>query len=296
MALLSPRRNSRSCRTPSVRSPRAWSLDPVVGQGPAPSGRPSAATHPGHMALGALLGQEIQPGGLFGEPTRPTRSARGRRRRDRRGSCFWGQQQELVGHRSGRRSCPSPLVSRPKCRNTASRPRLDGRTGRVGSRGLSLADDMGLGKTVQGFALHQLRQGRTLEKKTLAGGQLRTEVSKFVPGAVVRRYHGTARSLENLARRQRTGDHHLPKSPNRGRRVGRGRFGASASWTRPSTPRTQGPAHPLVLHKVPVGRGIALSGTPVENRLTELWSIIDWSVPGLLGTLETFRASGRGAH
>jgi SNF2 family DNA or RNA helicase len=34
---------------------------------------------------------------------------------------------------------------------------------------------------------------------------------------------------------------------------------------------------------------IALTGTPVENNLSELWSIIDWSVPGLLGPLETFR-------
>ena len=28
---------------------------------------------------------------------------------------------------------------------------------------------------------------------------------------------------------------------------------------------------------------IALTGTPVENRLTELWSILDWTTPGLLG-------------
>ena len=34
---------------------------------------------------------------------------------------------------------------------------------------------------------------------------------------------------------------------------------------------------------------IALTGTPVENRLTELWSILDWTTPGLLGPLERFR-------
>ncbi len=32
-----------------------------------------------------------------------------------------------------------------------------------------------------------------------------------------------------------------------------------------------------------------MTGTPVENRLSELWSILDWAVPGLLGPLETFR-------
>jgi SNF2 family DNA or RNA helicase len=34
---------------------------------------------------------------------------------------------------------------------------------------------------------------------------------------------------------------------------------------------------------------VALTGTPVENRLTELWSILDWTTPGLLGPLERFR-------
>src|SRR5262249_34233810 len=33
----------------------------------------------------------------------------------------------------------------------------------------------------------------------------------------------------------------------------------------------------------------ALTGTPVENRLAELWSILEFANPGLLGSLETFR-------
>ena len=33
----------------------------------------------------------------------------------------------------------------------------------------------------------------------------------------------------------------------------------------------------------------ALTGTPVENRLAELWSIFEFANPGLLGPLETFR-------
>jgi SNF2 family DNA or RNA helicase len=36
---------------------------------------------------------------------------------------------------------------------------------------------------------------------------------------------------------------------------------------------------------------VALTGTPVENRLSELWAILDWSTPGLLGPLERFRRS-----
>ena len=39
----------------------------------------------------------------------------------------------------------------------------------------------------------------------------------------------------------------------------------------------------------PGGARFALTGTPVENRLTELWSLLDWTTPGLLGALEAFR-------
>ena len=34
---------------------------------------------------------------------------------------------------------------------------------------------------------------------------------------------------------------------------------------------------------------IAMTGTPVENRLTELWSLLDWTTPGLLGSVDAFR-------
>lgn len=34
---------------------------------------------------------------------------------------------------------------------------------------------------------------------------------------------------------------------------------------------------------------VALSGTPVENRLGELWALLDWANPGMLGSRESFR-------
>ena len=37
------------------------------------------------------------------------------------------------------------------------------------------------------------------------------------------------------------------------------------------------------------GHRFALTGTPVENRLAELWSIFEFANPGLLGPLEAFR-------
>ena len=43
------------------------------------------------------------------------------------------------------------------------------------------------------------------------------------------------------------------------------------------------------VRKLTAGQRIALTGTPVENRLSELWAILDWVNPGMLGSRERFR-------
>ncbi len=43
------------------------------------------------------------------------------------------------------------------------------------------------------------------------------------------------------------------------------------------------------LRAIPATARVALTGTPVENRLTDLWAILDWTTPGLLGPLDRFR-------
>ena len=43
------------------------------------------------------------------------------------------------------------------------------------------------------------------------------------------------------------------------------------------------------LRAIPARARVALTGTPVENNLSELWAILDWTTPGLLGRLGTFR-------
>ncbi|MEE3126844.1 MAG: DEAD/DEAH box helicase [Actinomycetota bacterium] len=43
------------------------------------------------------------------------------------------------------------------------------------------------------------------------------------------------------------------------------------------------------LRSIGSGARVALTGTPVENDLTELWSILDWAIPGLLGSRQAFR-------
>jgi SNF2 family DNA or RNA helicase len=48
------------------------------------------------------------------------------------------------------------------------------------------------------------------------------------------------------------------------------------------------------LRTIPAPARVALTGTPVENNLSELWAILDWTTPGLLGTLPAFRARWAG--
>jgi SNF2 family DNA or RNA helicase len=44
------------------------------------------------------------------------------------------------------------------------------------------------------------------------------------------------------------------------------------------------------LRTIPAPARVALTGTPVENNLSELWALLDWTTPGLLGPLKSFRA------
>ncbi|WP_197361905.1 BTAD domain-containing putative transcriptional regulator, partial [Streptomyces clavuligerus] len=44
------------------------------------------------------------------------------------------------------------------------------------------------------------------------------------------------------------------------------------------------------LREIPARARLAVTGTPVENNLTDLWAILDWTNPGLFGTRTAFRA------
>ncbi|TNM42034.1 DEAD/DEAH box helicase [Nocardioides albidus] len=166
--------------------------------------------------------------------------------------------------------------------------------------GACLADDMGLGKTITLIALHlhRLEQGLSQGGPTLVVcpasllGNWEAEVERFAPGVPVRRFHGGARSLEGLDRLdQREGGFVLTTYGTLRRDAD---ILAGVGWdlvvadeaqhvknSRTSTARA--------LRRVPSRARVALTGTPVENDLTELWSILDWCVPGLLGSRQAFR-------
>ncbi|NIK59465.1 superfamily II DNA or RNA helicase [Kribbella shirazensis] len=167
---------------------------------------------------------------------------------------------------------------------------------RMTSLGLGgcLADDMGLGKTITLISLHLHRQqsedtaGPTLVvcPASLLGNWER-EVQRFAPGTPVRRFHGTSRSLDEAQ------DGFVLTTYGTLRRDAV-RL-ADHPWALVVADEAQHVKNPSsgtakALRTVPSKARVALTGTPVENNLSELWAILDWTTPGLLGRLGTFRS------
>ena len=156
-----------------------------------------------------------------------------------------------------------------------------------------LADDMGLGKTIQVIALHLhgLAGGRTAPMLVVCPASLlgnwERELGRFAPTVPVRRFYGAERHLDDLGAGEVVlatygivrRDHDVL---------------AEVGWGLVVADEAQHAKNPLArtaraLRAIPASARVALTGTPVENRLAELWSILDWTTPGLLGPLETFR-------
>ncbi|MCI3934738.1 DEAD/DEAH box helicase [Streptomyces sp. AN091965] len=167
---------------------------------------------------------------------------------------------------------------------------------RMTSLGLGgcLADDMGLGKTITLISLHLHRQsdetttGPTLVVcPTSLMGNWQREIQKFAPGAAVRRFHGAQRGLEDLAE----GEFVLTTYGTM--RLDAERLNA-VDWGLVVADEAQHVKNPYSatakqLRAIGARARVALTGTPVENNLSELWAILDWTTPGLLGKLSTFR-------
>ncbi|GGW63737.1 DEAD/DEAH box helicase [Streptomyces caelestis] len=160
--------------------------------------------------------------------------------------------------------------------------------------GCCLADDMGLGKTVTLIALHLHRQtdtrsaGPTLVVcPTSLMGNWQREIERFAPGTPVRRFHGARRGLDGLA------DGEFVLTTYGTMRLDAPRL-AEVPWGMLVTDEAQHVKNPhsstaRELRSIGARARVALTGTPVENNLSELWAILDWTTPGLLGRLGTFR-------
>ncbi|MEV6400154.1 DEAD/DEAH box helicase, partial [Streptomyces sp. NPDC051907] len=153
-----------------------------------------------------------------------------------------------------------------------------------------LADDMGLGKTVTVIALHLHRAhpAPTLVvcPASLLGNWQR-EITRFAPGVPVRRFHGADRTLPEL-------DGGFVLTTYGTMRTSAEKL-AAHTWGMVVADEAQHVKNPFsatakALRTIPSPARVALTGTPVENNLSELWALLDWTTPGLLGPLKAFRA------
>lgn len=162
--------------------------------------------------------------------------------------------------------------------------------------GSLIADDMGLGKTLQVIALlarlkesgyFAANKALVVVPATLLANWER-EVQKFAPGLVMRRYHGVNRCLPSS---EETWDLLLTT-------YGTATRDAAMLQKSPfnllildeaQAVKNSSTAQSLALRKLRPAHVIAMSGTPVENRLMEYWSIFSLVEPGLLGTADDFQ-------
>jgi hypothetical protein len=115
-------------------------------------------------------------------------------------------------------------------------------------------------------------------------GNWEREITRFAPGVPVRRFHGASRSLDNLDGFVLTTYGTM--------RVDAETL-AAQEWDLVVADEAQHVKNPQsstakALRTIPSTARVALTGTPVENSLAELWAILDWTTPGLLGPLAGF--------
>ena len=158
-----------------------------------------------------------------------------------------------------------------------------------------LADDMGLGKTITLIALHLHRAARPATGgPTLVVcpasllGNWEAEIARFAPGTAVCRFHGAERDLSAV---DATGGFVLTTYGTMRRDAA---ALAEVPWGLVVADEAQHlknatSATAKAIRTISSGARVALTGTPVENNLTELWAILDWCVPGLLGSRLAFR-------
>jgi SNF2-related domain/SNF2 Helicase protein/Helicase conserved C-terminal domain len=166
--------------------------------------------------------------------------------------------------------------------------------------GAILADDMGLGKTVQAIAMIASEReeagaeafGPTLVVCPMSvARQWVAEVHRFAPGLRVHLHHGSDRlANEELHRKANAVDVIVTSYDIATRDV---EALAEVDWDRLIMDEAQDVKNPQTkraraLRTLQARRRVAMTGTPIENRLSELWAIMDILNPGLLGSREWF--------
>lgn len=165
--------------------------------------------------------------------------------------------------------------------------------------GACLADDMGLGKTMQllAFLLQRLeaapKDGRPalLVAPTSVVGNWEREAQRFAPSLNVVRHYGSerARSLPDFPKRPGTLVITSYGLLRRDAELLAGVEWSVAALDEAQNIKNAASASARAARGLRASHRFALTGTPVENRLAELWSILEFANPGILGPLEAFR-------
>ncbi|AFY49302.1 DNA/RNA helicase, superfamily II, SNF2 family [Nostoc sp. PCC 7524] len=165
--------------------------------------------------------------------------------------------------------------------------------------GACLADDMGLGKTIQfiAFLLH-LKEQEAIEKPTLLVcptsvlGNWEREVKKFAPTLKAMQYHGDKRP-KGKAFQEAVKKHDLVITSysliHRDLKSLQGIDWQIIVLDEAQNVKNSEAKQSQAVRQLESTFRIALTGTPVENRLQELWSIIDFLNPGYLGNRQFFQ-------
>jgi non-specific serine/threonine protein kinase len=184
--------------------------------------------------------------------------------------------------------------------------------------GACLADDMGLGKTIQVIDLMLRLRGADPASKQATGesapaglrsgpcllvvpaslvGNWKGELEKFAPQLRVCLAHRSELDAESLAQIARNPVRQLARYDvviTTYTLVRREQWPRQVDWRlvvldEAQAIRNAGSAQSKAVRQLRSAGRVILTGTPVENHLGDLWSLFDFCVPGLLGSITQFR-------
>jgi SNF2 family DNA or RNA helicase len=166
--------------------------------------------------------------------------------------------------------------------------------------GACLADDMGLGKTIQALALIQRdwetngRQPVLLICPMSVVGNWEKEAARFCPGLPVMVHHGGMR-IRGKAFQEIASQHAIVVTSYALLHRDLEHFQA-VSWSGIILDEAQNIKNPetrqaRAARSIPAGYRVAMTGTPVENNVGDLWSVMEYLNPGFLGSREEFKRS-----